>query len=726
MSENHKLSPLAYQEIDGSKYPSVVPPSQSPSEFTIRAIIVGIVIGIVFGAANAYLGLKVGQTVSASIPAAVISVAFFKFFFRKSGNTLLESNLVQTIGSAGESVAAGVIFTVPAFYMWGSDISVLDITIMSIVGGIMGVLFMIPMRKSLIVGEHGKLPYPEGTACAEVLVSGQGDASKAKPLFWGIGIGALFQALSHEKLFGLWNKEPVMDIPGYKGAQISAELSPELVGIGYIIGPKIACVIFGGAFLAWFVLLPLIVLIGDSCQIPIYPATMLIKDMTPSQIWSSYIKYIGAGGVAFAGIFSLLKTIPLMLSSFKASLQELRHTNLTEDKENTLRTDKDLSFKTILTFIAVLAVILTVYVKMAIFTDSIALSLLTGLLILIFSFFFVTVSARIVGTIGASACPLSGMVIATLLITCCIFLIAGLGNMPNAKMAILTIGVFVSLAASIADDTSQDLKTGFLVGSTPKYQQIGEIIGVITSGLVIGFVMLLMKDSICSGAFSAPQANLMKTVIEGVVDGNLPWTFVICGACVAMVIELLGVNSLSFAVGMYLPISVSAPMIVGAIIRWIIDSKKDNPKLDEKRESGILYSSGLIAGSALLGVVLMIFLGFSDNFSGLLTATNRSGIHIEAELSDVTINGQAFNDRYFKVTPLDIKDAEGNQYIVKAKYNGSEVKNTVTLNKLERAYLTVENGRLVSNSQPGSSGARALISFLILVASIFYFCLKVA
>ena len=718
MSETKKLSPLAYKEIDGKDYPPVIPATESPAEFTIKAVVIGIIIGVVFGAANAYLGLKVGQTVSASIPAAVMAVAFFKIF--KKGGSLLEANLVQTIGSAGESIAAGVIFTVPAFFIWGTDVSMFDITIMAIVGGLIGVIFMIPLRKSLIVSEHGKLPYPEGTACAEVLVSGQGDANKAKPLFWGMGIGALFQALSHNKLFALWNKEPATAIPGYKGAQISAELSPELLGIGYIIGPKIASVLFGGAFLAWFVLIPLIVLFGEGSEHIVYPATDLIKNMSPDEIWSRYIKYIGAGAVAFAGLLSLLKSIPMMFSSFKTSLSQIK----TTDKGSSKRTDLDLSIKTIIGWVTALAVAVACYAKCSIFTDSLGLSCLTGLLVVVFSFFFVTVSSRIVGMLGSSSNPISGMTIATLLLTCLIFILFGLSNMPNAKAAVLSVGAFICIAAAIAGDTSQDLKTGFLVGSTPKYQQIGEIIGVIASGLTIGFIMFFMKEAIGSGELSAPQANLMRTIIEGVIDGNLPWGLIICGACVSLVVELLGASSLSFAVGMYLPISVSSPIIIGGFIRLIVDRKKDDPQLDEKRERGVLYSSGLIAGSALLGVVMMIVSAFADNFPSVLTPISRAGIHIEAELTDVTINGQPFAEKYFRVASTDINETNKGEYIVKAKFNGSPVEEKIKLGKLERAYLTVQNGMLVSNSEAPTGNIRAVMAFVLLIISLCYFCFK--
>ncbi len=719
MSNNQKLSPLAYKEIDGDQYPSVVPASESPAEFTIKAIIIGIVIGIIFGAANAYLGLKVGLTVSASIPAAVMAVAIFKIFFK--GGTILETNLVQTIGSAGESVAAGVIFTIPAFFLWGAEISKLEITLMAVIGGLIGVIFMIPLRRSFISKEHGKLPYPEGTACAEVLVSGQGDVSKAKTLFWGMGIGALYQALMHGNLWGLWNKEIGTAIPGYKKAEISGEITPELLGVGYIIGPQISAIMLGGAVFGWLVLIPLIALVGEHSTIAIYPATdMLISQMSAWDIWGNYIKYIGAGGVAFAGILSLLKSIPMMISTFKTSLKSLGNKEASSSK----RTDTDLSNKIVFGAAAVLVIATAIYMKALVFVDSLWLSLVAGFLVVLFGFFFVTVSSRIVGLLGSSSNPISGMTIATLLLTSVIFVVSGLSAMPNAKIAVLTVGAFVCIAAAIAGDTSQDLKTGFLIGSTPKYQQMGEVIGVVTAGLTMGFVMYLLKDGIIHGELNAPQANLMRTVIDGVIGGNLPWALVICGAFISLVVEMLGINALGFAVGLYLPISVSTPIMVGGLIRWWVDRKKDDPQIDEKRESGVLYSSGLIAGAALLGVLMMVVMGFSDKLSGVLTPISRPGIHIEAQLNNVTVNNQPFSEKYYKVEPSSITNDKGEKYLIKGQYNGAEVKEEITLGKYEKAYITVADGKIVSASEHPSGNIRGLIAFIVLSISLCYFTLR--
>ena len=620
MSSKEKLSPKAYEVLDGKDYPSFIPASESPAEFTVKAILIGVLIGVIFGAANAYLGLKVGLTVSASIPAAVMAVAIFKIFFK--GGSILETNMVQTIGSAGESLAAGVIFTIPAFFLWGMEPSKLEITTIAFVGGAIGVIFMIPLRRFLIVKEHGKLPYPEGTACAEVLVAGQGDISKAKTLFKGMGIGALYQALMHNRLFGLWSKEPTTHIPGFKGAEIGAEVTPELLGVGYIIGPQISAIMLSGGMMGWLVLIPLIYLFGEYANTPIYPETVtLIKDMAPGEIWSRYIRYIGAGGVAFAGIFSLIKSIPVIFSSFKAGISQIGK-NKAENEE---RTDKDLPMNFIIGGAVLSALAAAVYLYLSVFKGAIGLSLLAGFLIVLFGFFFVTVSSRIVGLLGSSSNPISGMTIATLLLTCVIFVLAGLGDMPNVKIAALTVGAFVCIAAAIAGDTSQDLKTGFLIGSTPKYQQIGELFGVLSSALTMGIVMYFLKDAIVAGELPAPQANLMKLVVDGVIGGSLPWTLVIGGAFIALCVELLGINSLAFAVGLYLPLSLSVPIMFGGIIRWILEKRTNDKHLEEKRENGVLYSSGLIAGAALTGVCIMILVGLSDKAPGLLESINRPG-----------------------------------------------------------------------------------------------------
>lgn len=721
MSSKEKLSPKAYEVLDGKDYPSFIPASESPAEFTVKAILIGVLIGVIFGAANAYLGLKVGLTVSASIPAAVMAVAIFKIFFK--GGSILETNMVQTVGSAGESLAAGVIFTIPAFFLWGMEPSKLEITTIAFVGGTIGVIFMIPLRRFLIVKEHGKLPYPEGTACAEVLVAGQGDISKAKTLFKGMGIGALYQALMHNRLFGLWSKEPTTHIPGFKGAEIGAEVTPELLGVGYIIGPQISAIMLSGGMMGWLVLIPLIYLFGEYANTPIYPeAVTLIKDMAPGEIWSRYIRYIGAGGVAFAGIFSLIKSIPVIFSSFKAGISQIGK-NKAENEE---RTDKDLPMNFIIGGAVLLALAAAVYLYLSVFKGAIGLSLLAGFLIVLFGFFFVTVSSRIVGLLGSSSNPISGMTIATLLLTCVIFVLAGLGDMPNVKIAALTVGAFVCIAAAIAGDTSQDLKTGFLIGSTPKYQQIGELFGVLSSALTMGIVMYFLKDAIVAGELPAPQANLMKLVVDGVIGGNLPWTLVIGGAFIALCVELLGINSLAFAVGLYLPLSLSVPIMFGGIIRWILEKRTNDKHLEEKRENGVLYSSGLIAGAALTGVCIMILVGLSDKAPGLLESINRPGIHVETSaLTLVEADGEAITDAYRKVSITSFPENEKTKKVaLKATYGNKILEKEIELSPWDKAYVNVKGDELVVNSEQSDAMARAVIAFLALTATLGWFALK--
>jgi len=765
MSQNDRLSPKAYEEIDGKDYPSFVPTSETPLEFTLKAVVIGMIIGSVFGAANAYLGLKVGLTVSASIPAAVMAVAIFRIFFRQG--TILETNIVQTVGSAGESLAAGVIFTIPAFFIWGLEPSKLEITTIAIVGGAIGVLFMIPLRRYLIVQEHGKLPYPEGTACAEVLVAGQGDISKAKTLFQGMGIGALYQALMHNRLFGLWSKEPAAHIPRFKGAEIGAEVTPELLGVGYIIGPQIAAIMLSGGIFGWLVLIPLITLFGEHCSAPIYPEiTNLISDMGPGSIWSRYIRYIGAGGVAFAGIFSLIKSIPVIISSFKAGFSQLGK-NAADTA--TVRTDTDLPISVVVFGALGLALAATIFLNMSIF-HSLAMSAIAGILIVIFGFFFVTVSSRIVGLLGSSSNPISGMTIATLLLTCIIFILAGMADMPNVKIAVLTVGAFVCIAAAIAGDTSQDLKTGFLIGATPKYQQIGEFVGVISSGLTMGFVMYLLKDAITTGELPAPQANLMKLVVDGVIGGNLPWNLVISGMFIALGVELLGINSLAFAVGLYLPLSLSVPIMAGGIIRWVLEKRTTDPDLEEKRETGVLYSSGLIAGAALTGVFIMVLMGIAEKSPTLLEGINKPGIHLAStQLSNVEINGQQLSGGYHKVSPAiypatddivekvsaakvalrelkaaatadteaisaketeiaalngQIQKAKVQTFAVKAQLNGAAVETSIDLGKWEQAYLVTADGKIEVASEAPGSQSRAVMAFLALCATLAYFAMR--
>ncbi|MBP9076855.1 MAG: oligopeptide transporter, OPT family, partial [Haliscomenobacter sp.] len=519
-------------------------------EFTPKAILLGVFFGIIFGAATVYLGLKVGLTVSASIPIAVLAISVFK----KLGKaTILESNIVQTIGSAGESVASGVVFTVPALlFLYGGKayFEYFQIFVLGLVGGFLGVLFMIPLRRSLIVKEHDNLPYPEGTACADVLVAGEKGGALAQKVYYGLGIAFLYKLLM--SILGLWKDTPTVVFKkdsALPNGTINGEITPELLGVGYIIGPKIAGVMVAGGVLSWLVLIPLITVIGSGLPAPFPPeAVKLIADMSPSELWSRYIRYIGAGAVTFGGIITLIKTLPTIVSAFRDSMADLRQ-NRSGNKAAQSRTEKDLPLTWVLVGSVVLVVLMSVLPNMP-------MNFLSAILVLIFGFFFVTVASRIVGLIGSSSSPVSGMTIATLMATSLIFL--GLGWTDDSYQPIaLVVGAVVCIAAANAGATSQDLKTGYLVGGTPFKQQIGLMIGVTTSAIVIGFTVLLLERTLGIGEATAqhpnplpaPQATLMATVIKGLLSQNLPWGLVIAGMGLAAVVELCGVSSLAFAVG---------------------------------------------------------------------------------------------------------------------------------------------------------------------------------
>lgn len=590
------LPPEAYEVIPGTEYEPYVPAEASLSEFTLRAVVIGALVGVVFGAANAYLGLKVGLTVSASIPAAVMGVAVFRVL---RGGTVLEGNMVQTVGSAGESLAAGVIFTMPALFIFGMAPSQIMIFTLASLGGLLGVLFMIPLRRYLIRDEHGKLPYPEGTACAEVLAAGDTGGAKAKLLFAGLGVGAIYQYLVNGNALSLWRDEPTFDIHGYPKAEVGVAATPELLGVGYVIGPRIAAILLTGGVISWLVIIPIIATFGASATTPLYPETeLLIRDMSPGQIWNRYIRYIGAGAVAFGGIITLIRALPTIWQSFKVGLRGIRET---AGETAVVRTDDDISFKVVLGGAIAIAIIL------AALPDWLApVGPLGAMLMVIFSFFFVTVSSRIVGLIGTSSNPVSGMTIATLLITAFIFVALGKTGGGDQRMAILLVGAVIAMSAAIAGDTSQDLKTGFLIGATPRRQQYGEMIGVLTSATVMGLVLLVLHGGLGIGSseLPAPQATLMALVIDGVVNANLPWALVIVGIFIAAVFEMLGLPSLALAVGLYLPLSLTTPIMAGGLVRLIIERRNSGQALREKRENGVLFASGLIAGAALVGVAI--------------------------------------------------------------------------------------------------------------------------
>jgi len=579
----------AYKVISGEDYHPYVSPGDAQREFSLRAVILGILIGVLFGAANAYLGLKVGLTVSASIPAAVMAVAVFRLI---GGATVLENNIVQTVGSAGESLAAGVIFTIPALLLLGFEPGVLKIFIIGLIGGWLGVLLMIPLRRLLISREHGRLPYPEGTACAEVLVAGDEGGTRARPVFLGLGLAGVYELLMSG--LGLWESTPRWNIPRYPGGQISGDASPALLGVGFVIGPRIAGVIFSGGALAWLVLIPLITLVGRGLDEPVYPGLLLIRDMSPHDVWHFYIRYIGAGAVAFGGVVTLIRALPAILGSIQAGLRALNSSAGRVLK----RTDRDLPMSLVWT-----GVILAVLLIWLLPGRIIEADLIVALLMVVFAFFFVTVSSRIVGLIGSSSNPVSGMTIATLLATSLIFVALGWTSREH-QAAALAVGAVVCIAAAIAGDTSQDLKTGFLLGATPRSQQIGEFIGVLTSAIVIGWVVLRLHQGIGigSGELPAPQATLMSLVVKGVLTQELPWGLVMIGVFLAALVEVIGIPSLPFAVGVYLPLSLTTPILIGGGIRALVERRSSQASLKERRERGVLYASGMIAGSAFVGM----------------------------------------------------------------------------------------------------------------------------
>lgn len=587
------------QKMNQKEFKPYIPAEKITPEITATSVITGVILAIVFGAANAYLGLRVGMTVSASIPAAVISMSVLRVIMKK--NSILESNMVQTIGSAGESVAAGAIFTLPALFLWAKEgvtdtPSMVAITLISVCGGLLGVLFMIPLRNALIVKEHGVLPYPEGTACAEVLLAGENGGESAKSVFIGMGVSAVVKFI----IDGLKAAAGVITIP-FKAmkTELSAETYPALLGVGYICGPKISSYMFAGGLLGWFVLIPAIVIFGADTIL--YPGTTTISEIYAqngaSAIWSSYIRYIGAGAVAAGGIMSLIKLIPLIGSTFMDSVKSLKSGTVKSD----VRTAQDLNFKFTLIAICVLTLVLWLI-------PQVPVSLLGAIMIVVFGFFFATVSSRMVGLVGSSNNPVSGMAIATLLILTIVLKATGTTGAAGMVSAISICSV-ICIIAAIAGDTSQDLKTGFILGATPKKQQIGELIGAGVSALTIGGVFILLDSAWGFGTteLAAPQATLMKMITEGVMDGNLPWGLVGIGVCIALIFEVLHIPVLPVAIGLYLPLELSSTIMLGGVIRYFADKGKSEAEKKDESNSGILFSSGMIAGEGLVGILLAIF-----------------------------------------------------------------------------------------------------------------------
>jgi putative OPT family oligopeptide transporter len=680
-----------------------VSPNDNRPEFTFRAILLGSIFGIIFGAVTVYVGLRAGLTVAASIPIAVLSISILRAFGRAS---ILENNIVQTTGNAGQSIASGVIFTLPALIFLGFDLEYSRIFLLALIGGWLGVLFMIPLRRQLIVEEHGNLAYPEGTACADVLIAGEKGGSLASRVFLGLGLGALYTFFQNENLFKAWPGTPEFQ-PDFgpqhilKGASIKADATPEYLGVGYIIGPRVAGVIFAGGVFSWLVLMPLIYFFGKDLPHPIYPGTIPIAAMGPSQLWSTYIRPMGAGAVAAAGLITLIKTLPTIVNALTAGFKNMRPG--TAAKAKPIRTEDDLSMTVVVIGSLAIVALMFVFLEFKPVPGAFvgwAANLAAALLVVVFGFLFVTVSSRIVGLIGSSASPVSGMTIATLMATSAIFLVMGWTNPAFGALAI-TIGGVVCIAASNSGDTSQDLKTGYLVGSTPRLQQIALMIGVVVSTVVIGFTLNLMNtglqefhtaaqpwdinashpgvaiqtdaqrlpetirvqasdktsalhhkseyvilnalgspeladgkylyspathqievqwiQGIGSEKAAAPQARLMATVINGILTRKLPWGLVMMGVFLVIAVELLGIRSLSFAVGAYLSIGTTLAIFCGGMVRWFVDQavKKaggDAAEAESEISPGSLFASGLIAAGGIVGLIGVALKGYESTF----------------------------------------------------------------------------------------------------------------
>lgn len=677
-----------------------VPPTQSPPELTPRSLLLGVALGLVFGASSVYLALKIGLTVSASIPIAVLSITIFRAFGKA---TILENNITQTVGSAGESIAAGVVFTIPAILLMGYDLDIGRVAVLAVVGGVLGILMMIPLRRALIVKEHGRLTYPEGTACAEVLVAGDRGGIHAKTVFQAFGIAFAFKFL----MVGLklWVEYPGKVLRWFKGADVRLDMGPELMGVGYIIGPRIAGYLLAGGTLAYFVLMPAVKLFGESMTVPMYPATTLIRDMSASEIRAAYVFYIGAGAVATGGIIALIRALPTIVGAFRAGFADLRGgaARGTGADAGRPRTDDDLP----IAYAAIGSVVLAILLALM---PQVGVNLLGALLIVGFGFFFTTVSSRICGQIGSSANPISGMTIAALIGTASIFLALGWVGVDYRVQAI-SIACVIAVAAANAGATSQDLKTGFLVGATPKRQQIGILIGAVTSAVIVGWTLTLLNGayeypvperhaafaapaastpevgildermsgfriaggettdsatyqvirvyapthSVLPGKYlidpssreiryvvdpgiggrirefegrtltrlDSPKATLMALITDGILTQRLPWALVLIGMFISIAIELMGLQSLPVAVGVYLPLSTSSGMFVGGVIRWLVERRvrsQQRSLAEVESGPGVLFSSGLIAGGAIAGIVVAGIAGWKGSAEWLADA----------------------------------------------------------------------------------------------------------
>ena len=594
-----------------NEFKPYIPADRVMPELTVTSIVMGMLLAVIFGAANAYLGLRVGMTVSASIPAAVISMGVIRVIMKR--NSILESNMVQTIGSAGESLAAGAIFTMPALFLWAEEglcdmPSLVEITLIALCGGVLGVLFMVPLRNALIVKEHETLLYPEGTACADVLLAGEEGGANASTVFSGMGLAAAFKFVVDG--LKVLPSDVAFAFKSFKG-EIGMEVYPALIGVGYIVGPQIASYMFVGSIIGWMVIIPLICLFGPDTWL--YPADVgkTIADLYAAggaaKIWSTYVKYIGAGAIATGGMISLIKSLPLIITTFRDSIKSMKGGKNT----NTARTAQDLPMQMIL--FGIVAMILIIWV-----VPAIPVTLLGAAIIVVFGFFFATVSSRMVGLVGSSNNPVSGMAIATLLIATMSIKASGKTGIDGMTAAI-AIGSVICIVAAIAGDTSQDLKTGYLLGATPKKQQMGEIIGVVVSGLAIGGVLYLLNAAwgYVGAEVPAPQATLMKMIVEGIMGGNLPWNLVFIGVFLAIALEILRVPVMPFAIGLYLPIYLNASIMIGGVVRMFMDRRKnvDEETKTKQTTDGTLYCAGMIAGEGLVGILLAIFAVFGINVS---------------------------------------------------------------------------------------------------------------
>ena len=605
----HKLPPNAYELNEGEEYVPLTRGDGVP-ELTLKAVLSGIVLGVIFGAANTYLGLMAGLTISTSIPVAVLTVVTFRMLGSGGrSHSLLEANMSQTIGSASSSVASGVLFTIPALFMWGMSPKWTQLTLLAMSGGLIGVLAMIPLRRYLIHKEHGKLPYPEGLACAEVLVASRASSRQASPVFWGLGIGMVVK-LATDGLQVIAKKFSLA-LP-YK-ASVAASVSPALVGVGYILGMRVASVMVAGGLLSALVLIPGINFWGAARTAPVFPEQVqLIRDMSAYDIWNRYVRYIGAGAVAAAGILTLIKSIPTMVESFRLGLDQLKQASTGPSGD--ARTARDLSLKTAGIAALLILLVLTFVPGILGSLDSIAGRGVAAVLVALFAFFFVTVSSRIVGLVGVTSNPTSGMTIATLLGASSIFLLLGWTD-EFGKATALMVGTVVCIAASISGDTSQDLKTGYLLGATPRSQQLGELVGVITSAGFVCLVIMLLHENAEGGlggeALPAPQSVLMKLVIDGVLDQNLPWPLIFIGVGIVLLASLGKIPVLAFAVGIYLPLSTMGSVFLGGLVRHLVTKRQVKEESNRRREQGVLFGSGLVGGGGFAGVLLALWVALS-------------------------------------------------------------------------------------------------------------------